>query len=166
MSDYDSDSYVTDSDNDNNNGGSKEIYVPISKCSLVGAIVSAEIRSDGSRLYVLDDGTGLMDCVDWSCSYTTIHGNRLQNNIFQIPSLFSLNVSKINQQHQHQEKHFYGHNPKTKIWSILFKPLNQNSVIPVNYIKCRFLYHKETVKFKTYTDDVTICIDLPFNSFL
>ncbi|KAG7339699.1 hypothetical protein IV203_025256 [Nitzschia inconspicua] len=43
-------------------------YAPISKCLLVGTIVYADIRRDGSMVYVLDDGTGLMDCVHWSTS--------------------------------------------------------------------------------------------------
>jgi len=39
---------------------------PVSKCLLVGTIVYANRRRDGSMVYVLDDGTGLMDCVHWT----------------------------------------------------------------------------------------------------
>jgi hypothetical protein len=39
---------------------------PVSKCRLVGTIVYADRRRDGSMVYVLDDGTGMIDCVQWS----------------------------------------------------------------------------------------------------
>ena len=40
--------------------------VPISKCRVVACIVSLERRAaSGSALYVLDDGTGLLDCISW-----------------------------------------------------------------------------------------------------
>jgi hypothetical protein len=55
-------------------------HVPISKCKLVGCIVNATIRSsDESILYVLDDGTGLIDCLVWA--------NNTENDIFHLPSL-------------------------------------------------------------------------------
>jgi hypothetical protein len=38
---------------------------PVSKCLLVGSVVSAAVRRDGSMAYVLDDGTGFIDCVHW-----------------------------------------------------------------------------------------------------
>lgn len=42
-------------------------HVPVSKCLLVGYIVSASVRSsDEALLYVLDDGTGFIDCMKWS----------------------------------------------------------------------------------------------------
>ena len=45
---------------------SEGAYVsPVSKCLLVGYIVYAAERRDGSMVYVLDDGTGLLDCVHW-----------------------------------------------------------------------------------------------------
>eukprot|EP00980_Cylindrotheca_fusiformis_P031732 scaffold26875_cov122-Cylindrotheca_fusiformis.AAC.2 len=40
--------------------------IPISKCLLVGRIVYEQIRSDLSIAYVIDDGTGLIDCVSYS----------------------------------------------------------------------------------------------------
>jgi hypothetical protein len=39
--------------------------VPISKCTLVGTIVSMERKSNGCVMYVLDDGSGLMDVVQY-----------------------------------------------------------------------------------------------------
>lgn len=39
--------------------------IPISKCKLVGTIVCVERKGNGSTLYVIDDGTGLMDCLHW-----------------------------------------------------------------------------------------------------
>jgi hypothetical protein len=56
-------------------------YAPISKCMLVGIIVYADTRRDGSMVYVLDDGTGLMDCVHWSTSDQ-------QHDIYHLPNLF------------------------------------------------------------------------------
>jgi len=42
-------------------------YVPIMKCLLVGCIVSRKVRaSDEALLYVIDDGTGLIDCYAWA----------------------------------------------------------------------------------------------------
>ena len=44
-----------------------EHYIPVTKCLLVGYIVSQTIRaSDEASLYVLDDGTGLVDCLAWA----------------------------------------------------------------------------------------------------
>ena len=44
-----------------------EHYIPVMKCLLVGCIVSQTIRaSDEASLYVLDDGTGLVDCLAWA----------------------------------------------------------------------------------------------------
>jgi hypothetical protein len=37
--------------------------VPVSCCELQGFIVAAEYKSNGSKSYVLDDGTGLVDCL-------------------------------------------------------------------------------------------------------
>jgi hypothetical protein len=55
-------------------------HVPISKCELVGCVVNATVRSsDESILYVLDDGTGLIDCLVWA--------NNTENDIFHLPSL-------------------------------------------------------------------------------
>lgn len=52
--------------------------VPVSKCLLVGYIINAEMRSNGSMSYVLDDGTGLVDCVAW----------KTEDDIYYLPSLF------------------------------------------------------------------------------
>jgi len=43
--------------------------IPISKCHLVGTIVSAERKASGAVRYVLDDGTGLMDVLFWIDRY-------------------------------------------------------------------------------------------------
>lgn len=57
-------------------------HVPVSKCVLVGLIVNALIRSsDGATLYVLDDGTGLIDCLSWT--------NNNQDDLFYLPSLLA-----------------------------------------------------------------------------
>lgn len=84
----------------------KETFIPVSKCTLVGVIVSAEVRSDGSKLYVLDDGTGLMDCVDWSSSIPTSYDNRSQN-IFQLPSLFSIDPVEDEQNLQRNRRSLF-----------------------------------------------------------
>ena len=55
-------------------------HIPVSKCVLVGCIVNATIRSsDESLLFVLDDGTGLIDCLVWD--------NDNVNNLFNLPCL-------------------------------------------------------------------------------
>jgi hypothetical protein len=45
-------------------GGSGKL-VPVTKCSLVGVIVAVDARYE-STVYVIDDGTGLIDCVHWT----------------------------------------------------------------------------------------------------
>lgn len=40
--------------------------IAVSQCLVVGRIVYAQTRSDLSSLYVIDDGTGLIDCVSYS----------------------------------------------------------------------------------------------------
>jgi hypothetical protein len=44
---------------------SRPKVLPLTKVTLVGTIVCAERRSNGSVLYVLDDGTGVVDCLHW-----------------------------------------------------------------------------------------------------
>jgi hypothetical protein len=56
------------------------MYIPVSKCLLVGAIVYADQRRDGSMVYVIDDGTGMIDCVHWAMADS-------QQDIYQLPSL-------------------------------------------------------------------------------
>ena len=41
--------------------------VPISKCQLVGIVVCVERKPNGSVIYVIDDGTGLIDCLHYPC---------------------------------------------------------------------------------------------------
>ena len=40
-------------------------FIPVSKCTLVGVVVNVDRKSNGLTLYLIDDGTGLMDCVLW-----------------------------------------------------------------------------------------------------
>mmetsp|Transcript_17908 Transcript_17908/g.26502 ORF Transcript_17908/g.26502 Transcript_17908/m.26502 type:complete len:433 (+) Transcript_17908:62-1360(+) len=40
-------------------------FIPVSKCLLGGIIVSVHPKHNNSTLYLLDDGTGLMDCLEW-----------------------------------------------------------------------------------------------------
>jgi Telomere regulation protein Stn1 len=42
--------------------------IPVSKCKLVGCVVRVERKGgrNGCILYVIDDGTGLMDCLFWA----------------------------------------------------------------------------------------------------
>jgi hypothetical protein len=53
--------------------------IPVSKCQLVGILVNIKINSNGSTLYVLDDGTGMIDCMAW-----TNEGN---DDKYMLPSL-------------------------------------------------------------------------------
>ena len=41
-------------------------FIPVSKCTLVGVVVNVDHKSNGSILYLIDDGTGLMDCLQWN----------------------------------------------------------------------------------------------------
>jgi hypothetical protein len=59
--------------------GGNEQLVPLSKCLIVGTIVNATMRSDESMAYVMDDGTGLIDCVLWS--------NNASNDMYSLPCL-------------------------------------------------------------------------------
>lgn len=43
-------------------------FIPVSKCELQGVIVNVERKSNGSCIYLLDDGTGVVDCVYWADS--------------------------------------------------------------------------------------------------
>ena len=44
----------------------KATVLPLSKCELVGVIVAVESRgSTGGVIYVIDDGTGVIDCLHW-----------------------------------------------------------------------------------------------------
>lgn len=60
-------------------------FIPVSKCTLVGVIVNVERKANGSTLYVLDDGTGMVDCLQW-----TDHDH------YQLPSLRSNNNHHLN----------------------------------------------------------------------
>jgi hypothetical protein len=53
----------------------QEKLIPISRCKLTGTIVSVE-RTSASVVYVIDDGTGLVDCLFW-----------LERDAYTLPSL-------------------------------------------------------------------------------
>ena len=40
-------------------------FIPVSKCKLVGIIVGIDRKPSGLIIYVIDDGTGLIDCLLW-----------------------------------------------------------------------------------------------------
>jgi hypothetical protein len=61
--------------NHNRNHNDSNALVAVSKCSLVGMVVLVEQRP-GSILFVLDDGTALIDCLLW-----------MDKDIFELPSL-------------------------------------------------------------------------------
>jgi len=50
----------------NNETGDTDV-LPLSKCELVGVVVAVEPRGrlDAGAIYVIDDGTGLIDCLHW-----------------------------------------------------------------------------------------------------
>ena len=56
---------VDDDDNDDDATGAPVQFIPVSKCTLVGVVVNVDRKSNGLTLYLIDDGTGLMDCVLW-----------------------------------------------------------------------------------------------------
>ncbi|VEU40222.1 unnamed protein product [Pseudo-nitzschia multistriata] len=60
----------------------EDFGTPVSKCLLVGYVVYATQRRDGSMAYVVDDGTGFIDCVHW-CS----NSNDNTEDIYHLPSL-------------------------------------------------------------------------------
>lgn len=41
-------------------------FCPISKCTILGTVVYADSKGNNSSSYVLDDGTGWIDCIVWS----------------------------------------------------------------------------------------------------
>lgn len=51
--------------NDDASTGPPVQFIPVSKCTLVGIVVNVDRKSNGLTLYLIDDGTGLMDCVLW-----------------------------------------------------------------------------------------------------
>ena len=53
-----------DSEDDKVSGIAIDHIIPISRCEIVGFIVSKE-RKANSTLYLLDDGSGMIDCISW-----------------------------------------------------------------------------------------------------
>lgn len=41
-------------------------FLPVSKCSVVGVIVNATHKSGNAYQYLVDDGTGVVDCLAWT----------------------------------------------------------------------------------------------------
>jgi hypothetical protein len=56
-------------------------FIPVCKCSLLGTIVNVDRLFNGACLYLLDDGSGLVDCVAWSND---------DNNLYAVPALVPL----------------------------------------------------------------------------
>ena len=52
--------------------------LPISKCILCGIISYAHTRTNGTTQYLLDDGSGSIDCISWEDS---------QSSLYSLPSL-------------------------------------------------------------------------------
>ncbi|CAJ1931904.1 unnamed protein product [Cylindrotheca closterium] len=59
--------------------------IPVSKCLLVGRIIWAKQTSDSAMAYILDDGTGLMDCV--------CYHNHNTDAVYELPSLLPTSSS-------------------------------------------------------------------------
>jgi hypothetical protein len=61
--------------------------IPITKCKLLGCIVYAEYKASGCIIYVIDDGTGLVDCLYWD--------NNEGNDYDGLPSLTGRSDSRM-----------------------------------------------------------------------
>ncbi|XP_066924647.1 uncharacterized protein [Clytia hemisphaerica] len=68
------------------------------------------------------------------------------------------------EEYEKKKKNYYGENAKTTIWKTTYE--KNNCYVPVRFIKNRFVYLKENIKFGKEPANVTVCIELPFNSFL
>ena len=71
--------------------------IPVSKCHLIGTIVNAERKSNGCNMYILDDGTGLIDILHYSdgdfYSLPSLSGSHVKNilrNIFEPGDMVSI----------------------------------------------------------------------------
>lgn len=58
---------------DNNNPNNYHKVLPISKCILSGIISYAHAKANGSTQYVLDDGSGFIDCIAWEDSQSSLY---------------------------------------------------------------------------------------------
>lgn len=64
----------SDSNTNTSNTNNKSIQCfPVSRCMLVGTIINAEEKANNSYFYVLDDGTGFIDCLEWGQGENTIY---------------------------------------------------------------------------------------------
>ena len=65
-----------------------QLLFPMNNCTILGTIVYADVKAnannDSTAFYVLDDGTGLMDCVSWSDSHH-----------YALPPLLLMDVDKV-----------------------------------------------------------------------
>ena len=44
----------------------KQLFIPVSRCEIDGVIVGIDNKSGGRTIYLIDDGTGMIDCVQWN----------------------------------------------------------------------------------------------------
>jgi hypothetical protein len=59
-------------------------FIPVSKCELQGVLVNAERKSNGACHYLLDDGTGVVDCIAWA-----------DNAMYSLPPLVPQNEERL-----------------------------------------------------------------------
>ena len=62
------------------------IPIPVSKCEIQGVIMNIQRQSKGVLLYLIDDGTGLMDCLDYDTNSDTDY--------YSLPSLVATHLSE------------------------------------------------------------------------
>ena len=56
----------------NENNESMQLNIPVSRCEVNGIVVGIDIKSDGRAMYLVDDGTDLIDCIEWTSSYNAL----------------------------------------------------------------------------------------------
>ena len=62
----DMDTSTTSSKTTNTNILNANHVIPISKCEIVGILQYVQYKSNNSVIMIIDDGTGLMDCIYWN----------------------------------------------------------------------------------------------------
>jgi len=62
------------------------IHIPVSKCEIQGVITNIQRQSKGVLLYLIDDGTGFIDCLDYDTNSETDY--------YSIPSLVAVHPSE------------------------------------------------------------------------
>lgn len=53
----------------------QKVIVPVTRCELVGVVVTITHRSNGAILMIVDDGTGFIDCLTWEDDCENPHSN-------------------------------------------------------------------------------------------